>query len=115
MRRVVDGQLANTRIPPHASIRYFDPLRRSQGRRTRHRSCIVRPGQEPLQMNPPGAVAIAEREFAFSDADFKRIRDLIYGRAGISLADGKRQMVYSRLGRRLRVLGLTSFRAIQLA
>jgi chemotaxis protein methyltransferase CheR len=49
-------------------------------------------------------------EFAFSSADFARVRALIHARAGIALADSKRQMVYGRLGRRLRALGLGSFR-----
>ena len=49
------------------------------------------------------------REFAFSAADFERIRKLIHGRAGIALSPSKREMVYSRLGRRLRALGLSDF------
>jgi chemotaxis protein methyltransferase CheR len=49
------------------------------------------------------------REFEFSDRDFQRIRSLIHGRAGIALADSKRDMVYSRISRRLRALGLYSF------
>ena len=51
------------------------------------------------------------REFDFSPEDFERIRKLIYNHAGISLAPIKRDMVYSRLARRLRALGLPSFRA----
>jgi chemotaxis protein methyltransferase CheR len=50
------------------------------------------------------------REFVFTAADFERIRKLIYGRAGISLSPSKHEMVYSRLGRRLRALGLSEFR-----
>jgi chemotaxis protein methyltransferase CheR len=50
-----------------------------------------------------------EREFAFSSADFERVRRLIYERAGISLHDGKQAMVYSRLSRRLRDVGMASF------
>ncbi|WP_085811669.1 CheR family methyltransferase [Geoanaerobacter pelophilus] len=41
--------------------------------------------------------------------DFARVRGLIYRMAGISLAPGKFDMVYSRLARRLRVRGLDSF------
>lgn len=48
-------------------------------------------------------------EFAFTDADFERVRKLIYQQAGISLTESKRQMVYSRLGRRLRALGMQRF------
>ncbi|MBN8487152.1 MAG: methyltransferase domain-containing protein [Burkholderiales bacterium] len=51
----------------------------------------------------------AEQEFAFGTADFERTRQLIYQRAGISLHDGKRAMVYSRLSRRLRETGHRSF------
>ena len=50
-----------------------------------------------------------ESEFSLSDADFERVRQLIYRRAGISLHEGKRAMVYSRLSRRLRDLGEASF------
>lgn len=52
---------------------------------------------------------IGETDFAFSAADFERIRQLIYKRAGISLNSGKQAMVYSRLARRLRELGHASF------
>ncbi len=50
------------------------------------------------------------REFHFTDQDFTRIRKLIYDHAGINLSDAKKDMVYSRVGRRLRATGLTSFR-----
>lgn len=46
------------------------------------------------------------REFHFTSRDFERTRKLIYQRAGISLSDSKQDMVYSRLSRRLRDLGL---------
>ncbi len=52
---------------------------------------------------------IGETDFAFSAADFERVRQLIYKRAGISLHAGKQAMVYSRLSRRLRELGHASF------
>lgn len=51
------------------------------------------------------------RDFEFARGDFERVRKMIYQRAGISLADSKQQMVYSRLARRLRSLGLHSFQA----
>lgn len=50
-----------------------------------------------------------EREFEFTDRDFQRIRDLAHARAGIFLSPKKRDMVYSRIARRLRTLGLLSF------
>ena len=49
------------------------------------------------------------REYVFTQADFERIRKLIYNHAGISLSVAKQNMVYSRLARRLRANGLTSF------
>lgn len=58
---------------------------------------------------PPGPV-VQGREFVWTDADFSRVQALIYQRAGINLHDGKHAMVYSRLSRRLRETGYTSFR-----
>jgi len=49
------------------------------------------------------------REFEFTERDFEHIRKLIYAYAGISLSPAKRQMVYSRLSRRLRALGIPDF------
>lgn len=51
------------------------------------------------------------REFPFTDADFDRVRTFIRERAGISLAETKKDMVYGRLVRRVRALGLGSFNA----
>lgn len=55
--------------------------------------------------------APVERGFAFEARDFDRVRSLIHQRAGISLADHKRDMVYSRLVRRVRAGGFASFGA----
>jgi chemotaxis protein methyltransferase CheR len=49
------------------------------------------------------------KEFEFTAHDFERVRALTYKRAGIALAESKQEMVYSRLARRLRAVGLTSF------
>jgi chemotaxis protein methyltransferase CheR len=54
---------------------------------------------------------LTEQEFVLTAADFDRVRTLIYQRAGISLHAGKQAMVYSRLSRRLRETGQTSFAA----
>jgi chemotaxis protein methyltransferase CheR len=51
----------------------------------------------------------SDPEFQLSPADFERIRQLIYQRAGISLHAGKQAMVYSRLSRRLRETSHRSF------
>lgn len=50
-----------------------------------------------------------ERDLEMTDADFERVRKLIYQRAGIVLAEHKREMVYSRLARRLRQHNLVRF------
>ncbi len=57
----------------------------------------------------PPIAEVTDQEFALSGADFERIRQLIYQRAGISLHAGKQAMVYSRLSRRLRETGHRSF------
>ncbi|WP_342132273.1 CheR family methyltransferase [Hydrogenophaga sp. OTU3427] len=51
------------------------------------------------------------REFVWTNADFTRIKGLIYKHAGISLHDGKHAMVYSRVSRRLRETGHNSFKS----
>jgi chemotaxis protein methyltransferase CheR len=55
-------------------------------------------------------VASADTEFTLTDRDFKRIQVMVKSRAGIDLGEGKRSLVYGRLSRRLRSLGLGSFR-----
>lgn len=50
-----------------------------------------------------------QREFHFTDGDFEAVRSLLYEHAGISLNDGKRDLVYGRLTRRLRNLRMSSF------
>lgn len=52
-----------------------------------------------------------EREFNFTERDFNRVRKLVSEHTGISLSDAKRDLVYSRLSRRLRKLGLGEFDA----
>lgn len=51
-----------------------------------------------------------QREFAYTDADFRYVVEQAKRHAGIALADHKRDMVYSRLARRVRALGLSSIR-----
>ncbi|NOX76108.1 MAG: protein-glutamate O-methyltransferase CheR [Gammaproteobacteria bacterium] len=52
---------------------------------------------------------LASREFCFTSADFRFIRNLVEQRTGIVLSDNKRDLVYGRLSRRLRELKLTRF------
>jgi chemotaxis protein methyltransferase CheR len=65
-----------------------------------------------LQNQMSNAVPISGegREYTFTAADFDRVRRMIYGRAGINLNATKQNMVYSRLSRRLRTTGMTSFK-----
>lgn len=50
-------------------------------------------------------------EFLLTAEDFKTIAQTIYADAGIHMPESKATLVYSRLARRLRALGLESFRA----
>ncbi len=71
-------------------------------------------GGRPANPRPVAAERVSgssssDREFAFSAADFERVRALIYKHAGISLSPVKQDMVYSRLARRLRARGDRTF------
>jgi chemotaxis protein methyltransferase CheR len=50
-----------------------------------------------------------EHEFEFTDAEFKRLREIVHARTGIALSEAKRELVYGRLARRLRKLKMESF------
>ena len=62
-----------------------------------------------MSTQAPPSLDINDPEFTLAQADFERIRQLIYQRAGISLHAGKQAMVYSRLARRLRETRHASF------
>ena len=49
------------------------------------------------------------REFEFGNEDFEALRKLVKEITGINLSDQKRELVYGRLARRLRVLHLRTF------
>ncbi len=49
------------------------------------------------------------RDFDFTDKDFDKVRNLVKNHTGISLSNAKKDMVYSRLSRRLRNLGIDKF------
>jgi chemotaxis protein methyltransferase CheR len=53
----------------------------------------------------------ADREYRLTDKEFEQIRSLVRRNTGISLAESKRELVYSRLVRRLRHRGLDTFGA----
>ncbi len=61
-------------------------------------------------LDPTNSVGGIAHEFNFSDDDFRSLAQLAYDHAGISLADNKRNLVYSRVSRRLRALKMNSFR-----
>lgn len=50
------------------------------------------------------------KAFLFTDRDFKEIASLVYNACGIVLGEHKREMVYSRLARRIRELKLVDFK-----
>lgn len=50
-----------------------------------------------------------QKEFVLTDTDFSFISKLVHEQTGIVLAEHKRDMVYSRLSRRLRTLNFRSF------
>lgn len=54
--------------------------------------------------------APAEREFPFTQRDFRQIVLMLHADAGIVLSEVKAPLVYSRLVKRVRLLGLESFR-----
>lgn len=57
-----------------------------------------------------GLESLVEGEFVFTAEDFRHIAHTLHSHAGIALNEGKAALVYSRLAKRLRVLGLRSFR-----
>ncbi len=57
----------------------------------------------------PDAASPRLREFAFHEQDFQALRSLVKSLTGINLTEQKRELVYGRLTRRLRTLGLKSF------
>jgi len=66
-------------------------------------------GNSPLAPAFVAPPAMVPNEFDMSARDFDRVCQLIRRRAGISLNSSKRTMVYSRLARRLRATGKSSF------
>jgi chemotaxis protein methyltransferase CheR len=58
---------------------------------------------------PPTVTGAMGNDFQLSQGEFDRIRALVREHTGISLSESKRQLVYGRLARRLRALGLENF------
>ena len=57
-----------------------------------------------------GREALVDGEFIFTAEDFRHIAQTLHAHAGIALTESKAALVYSRLAKRLRNLGLKSFR-----
>ena len=65
-------------------------------------------------MNAPVAsrrssVGMVDGEFLLTTADFNTIAKMLHAETGITLNEGKATLMYSRLGKRLRSLGMTDF------
>ncbi|MBO1324775.1 chemotaxis protein [Acetobacter sp. TBRC 12305] len=54
---------------------------------------------------------MSSNEAEYTDADFETVRRIAQDEAGIHLPESKKTLVYSRVSRRLRELGYTSFQA----
>jgi chemotaxis protein methyltransferase CheR len=59
---------------------------------------------------PAGGVDAVQTEFVMTAEDFASIASILHATSGISLSPSKTSLVYSRLAKRLRILGLESFR-----
>ncbi|MCA6285497.1 protein-glutamate O-methyltransferase [Phenylobacterium sp.] len=64
---------------------------------------------EPVLRRAADPDSLVEGEYSFTGDDFRRISALIYEQAGIALTEAKASLVYSRLAKRLRALGLSTF------
>lgn len=51
-----------------------------------------------------------EKEFLFTENDFQYLTQMVHDKSGISLKSDKHELVYGRLARRLRELGLKTFK-----
>src|SRR5579863_9274287 len=67
------------------------------------------PAERKAAAPAPLSIPAPQREFEFSDADFRALAKIAYEHAGITLPEAKRNLVYGRLSRRLRALGLSTF------
>ncbi|GAB3244878.1 CheR family methyltransferase [Chitinimonas naiadis] len=70
---------------------------------------MARPADTDQEDSP--RIVSAARDFAYSGTDFQLAREMIRERAGVALADCKQHMVYNRLSKRVRALGLPSITA----
>jgi chemotaxis protein methyltransferase CheR len=64
----------------------------------------------PTALREDRRTQLVDGEFLFTADDFRTIAATLHAAAGISLPESKATLVYSRLAKRLRALGLESFR-----
>ena len=62
-----------------------------------------------IQQQMKTQVQNTNKEFGYSDENFKCLRELISTHTGINLTDQKSDMIYGRLTNRLRALGISRF------
>lgn len=60
-------------------------------------------------MSEPSGLTSTKNEMILSDSDFSELRTIIHENTGISIADNRRSMLVSRLQRRLRETGESTF------
>ena len=65
----------------------------------------------PISSSGRRPASLVDGEFVLTAQDFAKISAMLYADAGISLPESKATLVYSRLAKRLRALGLENFRA----
>ena len=66
--------------------------------------------QPPTALRDDRRAQLVDGEFQFTADDFRTIAATLHAAAGIALPESKATLVYSRLAKRLRALGLESFR-----
>lgn len=62
-----------------------------------------------VKSTPPRLLPVSLDQFTISDKEFRQLREFIYLHTGIALSDHKRALVCSRLGKRLRHIGLQKY------
>ena len=67
-------------------------------------------GAPAMALREDRRAQLVDGEFLFTAEDFRTIAATLHAAAGIALPDSKATLVYSRLAKRLRALGLESFR-----
>lgn len=59
---------------------------------------------------PKAQASLVDGEFPFTAADFRAVAEIMQDASGVHLSESKAALVYSRLAKRLRALGLKTFR-----